>query len=62
MARYPIPRPTEDAAIGAASRSPRALPPVVVLADLLIAARATGDRYGARHFDSMLDRKLRGAG
>ncbi|MFD5105702.1 hypothetical protein [Streptomyces cinereoruber] len=39
-------RPTEGAAIAAASRSRRTLPPVpVVLADLL-AAYARGDRHG----------------
>lgn len=39
-------RPTEGAAIAAASRSPRALPPVpAILADLL-AAYARGDWHG----------------
>jgi hypothetical protein len=40
-------RPTEEAAIYAASREARALPPIhVILADLLAANRA-GDRHGA---------------
>ncbi|WP_331448010.1 hypothetical protein [Streptomyces xanthochromogenes] len=39
-------RPTEDAAVHAASRSPRALPPVpAILADLITANRL-GDREG----------------
>lgn len=50
-------RPTEDAA----NLDPRPLPPVGLLVDLLIVARATGDRYGARLFDYQLDRALGGA-
>ncbi|MEV6398140.1 hypothetical protein AB0M39_25780 [Streptomyces sp. NPDC051907] len=39
-------RPTEEAAVNAASRSLRALPPIhVILADLLTANRL-GDRHG----------------
>lgn len=39
-------RPTEEAAVNAASRSPRALPPIqMILADLLTANRL-GDRHG----------------
>lgn len=46
MKRYPIPRPTERAAIRAACRSARRLPPIhVILADLL-AANACGDQHG----------------
>lgn len=55
MRRYPIPRPTEEAAVNAVTRS---LPPLGRIADLLIAARATNDRYGARIFDCLLDRAL----
>lgn len=44
--KWPIPRPTESAAIGAADRRPRTLPPIqVVLADLLT-ANQLGDRHG----------------
>lgn len=39
-------RPTEEAAVNAASRSVRALPPIqMILADLL-AANRLGDRHG----------------
>lgn len=48
-------RPTERAALRC-SRAP--LPPAERVADLLIVARATDDRYGARHFSSLLDRIL----
>ncbi|TQE40252.1 hypothetical protein Sipo8835_00125 [Streptomyces ipomoeae] len=45
-ARFPIPRPTESAAIAAAGRSARRLPPVhTILADLVAAHRA-GDQHG----------------
>jgi len=54
-------RPTEGAALEAASRSPRPLPPLGRILDLLIAAQATDDRYGARHFDHLLDRALGGS-
>ncbi|GGK14524.1 hypothetical protein GCM10011583_53110 [Streptomyces camponoticapitis] len=50
-----VSRPTERAALSSPARP---LPPVSRVADLLIVARATGDRYGARHFSSMLDRLL----
>ncbi|MFH9225929.1 hypothetical protein [Streptomyces lydicus] len=40
---------------------PRLLP-TPVIADRLIVARATGDRYGIRLFDAMLDRALGLAG
>lgn len=46
MSMWPIRRPTEGAAIAAASRSPRTLPPIPeILADLLTANRL-GDRHG----------------
>lgn len=51
-------RPTEDRALGLAEAKPRTLPPAERLADLLIVARVTGDRYGARIFDCMLDRAM----
>lgn len=50
-------RPTEDAA----NLTDRPLPPVARLANLRIAARATGDRYGARLFDHQLTRAMGGA-
>lgn len=49
-------RPTEDAAVGRCKSQP--LPPADQVADLLIVARATDDRYGARHFSALLDRIL----
>jgi hypothetical protein len=52
-----VPRPTEGAALNRCPNTP-SVPPAARLADLLIAARATGDRYGARHFDHLLDRAL----
>ncbi|WNI15235.1 hypothetical protein [Actinacidiphila sp. ITFR-21] len=48
-------RPTEDAAVDKVTA--RRLSPARV-ADLLIVARATGDRYGALLFDKMLDRAM----
>jgi hypothetical protein len=47
-------RPTEDAALRRSRRPASA--PVPVLAVLLAAARATGDRYGARLLACLLDR------
>lgn len=52
-----VSRPTERAALQHA-RVP--LPPAERVIDLLIAARATDDRYGARHFSALLDRILKG--
>lgn len=44
--KWPIPRPTESAAIRATDRRPRITPPIqVVLADL-ITANELGDRRG----------------
>ncbi|MGW1399302.1 hypothetical protein ACWCRF_11640 [Streptomyces sp. NPDC002405] len=51
-------RPTEHAAVRNCNRVP--LPPADLVADLLIVARATDDRYGARHFSALLDRILEG--
>lgn len=45
-ARYPIPRPTERAAIRAAARSARPLPPVTALMAALIEANDRRDREG----------------
>ncbi|MEV8307845.1 hypothetical protein AB0P36_10900 [Streptomyces flavidovirens] len=39
-------RPTEEAAVNAASRSPRPLPPVHVLLAELLSANRLGDRHG----------------
>lgn len=50
-------RPTERAALRC--RGP-VLPPAELVADRLIVARATNDRYGARHFSNLLDRVLEG--
>ncbi|MCW2899170.1 MAG: hypothetical protein JWO67_1435 [Streptosporangiaceae bacterium] len=50
MSRFPIPRPTEDAAIAAASRSVRPLPPMEVLFDRLVMAYAVRDRIGLALF------------
>lgn len=45
-AKWPVRRPTEHAAIRAACRSARPLPPIqTILADLITANRA-GDRHG----------------
>ncbi|MFE7648657.1 hypothetical protein [Streptomyces phaeoluteigriseus] len=52
-------RPTEDAAVNGLKRP--VLPPADLVADALIVARATDDRYGARHFSNLLDRILEGA-
>jgi hypothetical protein len=45
-ARFPIPRPTESAAIRAAGRSARRLPPVPALMAALIEAHDRRDREG----------------
>lgn len=52
----PVRRPTEQAA----NLNDRPLPPLGRLVDLLIVARATQDRCGARLFDHQLDRALGG--
>ncbi|MEV4043115.1 hypothetical protein [Streptomyces sp. NPDC049744] len=59
MSAYNIRRPTEDAAMR--TLGSRTLPPADLVADALIVARATDDRYGARHFSNLLDRILEGA-
>lgn len=51
-----VSRPTERTALQGCGRAP--LPPAELVADLLIVARATDDRYGARHFSALLDRIL----
>ena len=47
-ARFPIPRPTEVAAIRAAARSARPLPPVPALMAAHLAAHRRRDREGAQ--------------
>lgn len=59
MTRH-VRRPTEDAAVFG-PRSSRPLPSAGQVVDRLIAARATDDRFGARHFSALLDRILEGA-
>ncbi|MFI6856522.1 hypothetical protein [Streptomyces sp. NPDC050416] len=49
-------RPTEYAAVMGSKARP--LPPASRVVDLLIVARATDDRYGARLFSALLDRIL----
>lgn len=44
--RFPIRRPTERAALAAAARSARPLPPVEYLLDALVLARRLDDREG----------------
>ncbi|MDX2703963.1 hypothetical protein PV350_13985 [Streptomyces sp. PA03-6a] len=44
MKRYPIPRPTEHAALRRAERSSRALPPVTALLAALLEAHERSDR------------------
>ncbi|MFE5873019.1 hypothetical protein ACFQ6V_30810 [Streptomyces roseifaciens] len=48
--RYPVRRPTEDAAVHAAARTSRPLPPAHVLLAALVSAYATGDRRGMQLF------------
>lgn len=50
-------RPTEDAAIAAASRAPRQLPPVEAILSDLVAAQNAGDRHGVRLCAALLVRK-----
>ncbi|WP_369222456.1 hypothetical protein AB5J52_14060 [Streptomyces sp. R39] len=50
-------RPTEDAALAAASRTPRTLPPVEALLDALAIAHRGGDREGVRLCAALLVRK-----
>ena len=51
-----VPRPTEDAAITAADRTARPVPPAEVLFDHLVHAYAVRDRYGLRLFGPMVVR------
>ena len=60
MSASAIRRPTEDAAMRIYRRP--TLPPAERVADLLIVARATDDRYGARYFSALLDRIFQGGG
>ncbi|MGW6462611.1 hypothetical protein [Streptomyces rubiginosohelvolus] len=54
-ARRPVYRPTETTALR--NTRPKC-PPASQVKNLLHAAHATGDRYGARHFAHMLARAL----
>ncbi|MEW2082356.1 hypothetical protein [Streptomyces sp. NPDC005283] len=57
---WPIRRPTENAAIAAAGRSERRLPPVpAILADLLTANRL-GDRHGVNLCAHLVARVVEG--
>ncbi|MFI9174867.1 hypothetical protein [Streptomyces lincolnensis] len=56
MSASTIHRPTEYAAVMGLKARP--LPSADRVADLLIVARATDDRYGARLFSALLDRIL----
>lgn len=56
MSASTIARPTEDAAMRIYQRPTP--PSAERVADLLIVARATDDRYGARYFSAPLDRIL----
>lgn len=49
-------RPTEDAAIAAASRSPRPLPPIPSLFAGLVTAYAVGDKRGMNLFGHAIAR------
>ncbi|MFG2596691.1 hypothetical protein [Streptomyces sp. NPDC048462] len=51
-------RPTEAAALRSMTSHP--VPPVGRVADLLIVARATNDRYGEQLFSCLLDRAMGG--
>ncbi|MER6601849.1 hypothetical protein [Streptomyces parvus] len=51
----PVRRPTETTAL---HNTRRPCPPADQVRNLLHAAHATGDRYGARHFAHMLTRSL----
>ena len=44
--RWPVPRPTEHAAIRAACSTPRHLPPIPAIRADLITANRAGDRHG----------------
>jgi hypothetical protein len=54
--RSQVARPTEHAAIRAASRSARPLPPVEVLFAHLVVAHAMNDRHGANLFGHAIAR------
>ncbi|MEU0965658.1 hypothetical protein ABZ357_09610 [Streptomyces sp. NPDC005917] len=46
MRRWPVPRPTERAALAAVCRSARPLPPVDFLLEALVICRRVDDREG----------------
>ncbi|MGC9543597.1 hypothetical protein [Streptomyces sp. UG1] len=55
--RYPVPRPTEREALGAAARRPIEPVPTPVLFACLLAAYAVRDREGMRLFAHALARR-----
>ncbi|MDJ0346749.1 hypothetical protein [Streptomyces sp. PH10-H1] len=59
-ARFPIPRPTEDAAIRNASRNAAGPLPVEVLFDAMVHAYAVDDRFGLRYFGLAIVRNAGG--
>lgn len=54
--RFPVPRPTEQAALERLARRPAVDVPVPVLRACLAAAYRTGDRYGVRLYTRALAR------
>ncbi|MCQ4043880.1 hypothetical protein ACFOSC_26455 [Streptantibioticus rubrisoli] len=54
--KFPIPRPTEHAAIRAAEHSSTPLPPVEALFDRLVTAQAVGDQHGSNLFGHAIAR------
>lgn len=54
--RFPVPRPTERAALERVARRPVVEVPVPVLRACLAAAHRTGDRYGVRLYSRALAR------
>jgi hypothetical protein len=58
--RYPIPRPTESAALRAVGRSARRLPPVEALFAHLIVTHAAGDRHGSNLLGHAIARRCEG--
>ncbi|WP_269858167.1 hypothetical protein [Streptomyces sp. RPT161] len=58
--KFPIPRPTEHAAIGNASLTAQPLPPMPVLFAGLLTAQALDDRHGANLFAHAIARSGQG--
>ncbi|NGO43771.1 hypothetical protein [Streptomyces ureilyticus] len=59
-ARWPIARPTESAAIRAAGRSARPLPPVEALFAHLVITNAARDRHGSNLIGHAIARRCEG--